>query len=405
MKKKLAIISSYHELCGISTYTEALEKEFSKYFDVKVFSLDLDLLNSNNKKVRTLGDKHIKDIADRLSDYDYVNIQFEAGLYGMYPSEIYKRMKILINSSKNLIVTLHSVYVPVSFFDKNVLKRVSATGIIKNLKLIYRQSIYPRLYKKLISYLKKGSKRKNINIMVHNIKDKEVINLIYDFKNVEAFPLTYLTKEEKMYYEKNVKRTKFNKEWNLKDDDIVIGLFGFISQYKGYDTAIKALTLLPSRYKVLICGSQHPMSVKSYEKIDPYIKSLIELINKNNAILENRILWAGSLEHEQFVETLHCCDYVVLPYMEVNQSGSGIATLTIETKSKALLSNSKTFSKLKAFYPNCFKSFDIGNYRELAFKIENFNDDYSSNIEKYLEIYNIENNILTYNKLFEKKVR
>ena len=395
--KKLAIISSYHELCGIATYTEALEKEFKKHFHVDVLSLDLDLLNSSNSMIRKRGDQHIKELAKKVKEYDYVNIQFESGLYGAYPGEIYKRIKWIVEASSNLVITFHSVYTPVSIIDKNLLKKIVSDGVKKTMEYFFKQLVYPRLYTKIMSLVKKEANNKNIHIMVHNKKDKMKIELLYGFSNVEAFPLTYLTKENRLITPDN--NRLFREKYGFSAKDKIIGLFGFISRYKGYDTAFKALLELPDNYKVLVCGGQHPMSVKPFEPIEPFMKELVTYIDKNKK-LENRIAWAGSLTHNDFIDSMRNCDFVVLPYMEVNQSGSGIACLAIESGANLIMSNSKTFNELKKFYKGCFDSFDIGNYRELAYKILNYKYQHRKNIEEALEKYNIENNILTYKKCF-----
>ena len=38
--KKLAIVSNYHELCGISDYTERIEPELRKIYDVTILRLN-----------------------------------------------------------------------------------------------------------------------------------------------------------------------------------------------------------------------------------------------------------------------------------------------------------------------------------------------------------------------------
>ena len=86
--KKLAIVSSYGEMCGNAAYTDALAKEFSKHYDVQIHKLDVGLLR--NPKSHTLGNKHLHEMAKQLQQYDCVNIQFEAGLFGVIPNKIAK---------------------------------------------------------------------------------------------------------------------------------------------------------------------------------------------------------------------------------------------------------------------------------------------------------------------------
>ena len=87
-KKKLAIVSSYNTLCGNATYSAALKKEFSKYFDVETFHID----NSYFKLKASVGQQRIEEIVSELGRFDYVNIQAEAGLFGLTPTQMIKNI-------------------------------------------------------------------------------------------------------------------------------------------------------------------------------------------------------------------------------------------------------------------------------------------------------------------------
>ena len=172
---------------------------------------------------------------------------------------------------------------------------------------------------------------------------------------------------------------------------------------------MKALSYLPDNYKLLIFGSQHPMSIQEFSKCDPYISKLLDMVDelkkqeeinekdmltKKEISIVDRILFLGNLDDDEFLDALYCCDFAVLPYMEVNQGGSGIASLVLETKIKSLYSNNKAFAELNKYFPNTFSKFDIGNYVELARKIKNYKEDYTEAIDRALEKYNLENKIV-----------
>ena len=78
-KPRIAIVSTYDEMCGIAGYTRALEQQLCTHADLTVFDLDQYLLRSPHQRVQRLGDKHIKSIAAQLGDFDSVNIQLEFG--------------------------------------------------------------------------------------------------------------------------------------------------------------------------------------------------------------------------------------------------------------------------------------------------------------------------------------
>ncbi len=60
-RKRLALVSTHNDLCGIAAYTRSLERQLSDFFDVTVFDLDQYLLRSTHGRVKKFGDRHIQD--------------------------------------------------------------------------------------------------------------------------------------------------------------------------------------------------------------------------------------------------------------------------------------------------------------------------------------------------------
>ena len=168
--KKLAIISSYNESCGNASYTEVLRREFAKYYEVDVLSLQLDVLSSNASNIRKIAEEHIDELAKSLKNYDYVNIQFEAGLYGNNKKDILRRVKKLIEASNNLIVTMHRVDLPKLLFSLKTLKILfSSKNIVRNMQVIKNEIYFKQLYRDLVKIIKNHSKKHNVNINFFNI--------------------------------------------------------------------------------------------------------------------------------------------------------------------------------------------------------------------------------------------
>jgi len=90
-RKRLALISSDSDLCGIAAYTRSLEKQLSDVFEVTVFDLDQYLLRSTHGRVRKFGDRHILDICREIRDFDAVNLQLEHGTLGRGCHDIHRR--------------------------------------------------------------------------------------------------------------------------------------------------------------------------------------------------------------------------------------------------------------------------------------------------------------------------
>lgn len=70
-----------------------------------------------------------------------------------------------------------------------------------------------------------------------------------------------------------------NKDENGK---IILGVFGFISEYKGISTVISALKLLPTKYNLVIFGGLHPNSIKKGDFINSYLEKLIDELSPKN---------------------------------------------------------------------------------------------------------------------------
>src|SRR5215472_17416114 len=74
-RERLAIVSTRNKLCGIASYTQALEHHLGGLFDITVFDLDQYLLRTPHARLRRVGDRHIKEICAELKHFDAVSLQ------------------------------------------------------------------------------------------------------------------------------------------------------------------------------------------------------------------------------------------------------------------------------------------------------------------------------------------
>ncbi len=59
---KLAIVSTYDEMCGIAAYTRKLVPQLEDNFDITVFDLDQLFMRAQSHDVRMQADQQIKDM-------------------------------------------------------------------------------------------------------------------------------------------------------------------------------------------------------------------------------------------------------------------------------------------------------------------------------------------------------
>jgi glycosyltransferase involved in cell wall biosynthesis len=220
----------------------------------------------------------------------------------------------------------------------------------------------------------------NLRIIVHTLKAKEVILSIVDNPQVFVHPIKF-TDPRKIPASKSFWAKKFE----LAQDDILVGLFGFISKYKGFESALNALHALPDNYKLVIAGRLHPQSIREHEIIDSYLKILLDKIEVLN--LSERVFFLNELSDNELNELAATVDFAWLPYLETGQDGSGIASILFDLSPRLIASNCKAFDELIRIIPEykC-ERFDIGNYLELANKTKHYQE--YRKLDKILEYSN-----------------
>ncbi|MCL6405717.1 hypothetical protein EXT70_08490 [Dickeya dadantii] len=368
--KKIAIISSFSESCGNAYFTRILMDSMTDAgVQVECLSLNLLLTQSVNSEVRKKADKHIDDLCEKLKQFDGVNIQFEAGLYGTIPSDIIKRTLKLVSANPHTSVTLHSPrLVRDSASQREAIKQALKLRIKTAIRMYFaelRRNVSTRLNATIIKNLIK----KRINIIAHTLRAKEQIELLFNYDNVHVHPLKIVDES----HETSPDLLKaIRVKYKFRENDKIIGMFGFVNEYKGHSLAIKTLSCMPKGYKLMIFGRQHPQTIKNNELVHKYISSLQHQIHCDK--VADRVFFMGEYDNEDFINLAGSVDYVWLPYVENGQDGSGIASICMDVSKQVLCSSSFAFDELFRLVPdyNNYSRFDIGNYLELANKTLHF---------------------------------
>jgi glycosyltransferase involved in cell wall biosynthesis len=393
--KRIAIISTYDDLCGIAGYTRALEQQLRPHADIQVFDLDQYLLRSAHPRVQRLADKHIESIADQLRDFDSVNIQLEYGTLGRTHRQILRRFARLVRASKNVSVTFHTILGNSSLNWSEIgskLRRFRLAGAIDEIVRYRRgRSLSDRTY----TFLRRRQRWQQISIIVHNRRDARLLRDVFRLQNVEHHPLSFIAPAQAQDIRAAASRQDFPILATLPDNARLIGTFGFLSPYKGYETALKALKYLPDDYHLLIFGGIHPQVIEKNRTLDPYIQALLDeshighdmidaisdrsaamsvhldasskdLLARHPNDLQHRVHFMGVHNDEGFMRAMALCDTVVLPYLEVGQSSSGPIAMALEMGCRVIATRTHTFLQYARYHPNRIEFFDIGNYAELA---------------------------------------
>lgn len=392
-RPKLAIISTYNELCGIAAYTERLERYLTDDFDVEVIALDQSILRSDAPRRMKLAEAHIEDICNQLRGFDAVNIQYEPGTLGPTGGIAYRRFKRIVRASRSLSVTFHTFAHSGGFPTLQILKSLSKLkpgAAISIAKEWWRlRSIGASVFK----LLKKEQSKKHVSLIVHTKREAGFLKLDYDFKNVFDHPLSFLRDEDVDDALTNSSRDAFPPLTDVPSDAKLIGVFGFIAPYKGTLTAVRALRYLPDDYHLAIFGAIHPAEIKPHVSLNGYLEEImremtgytdtakaedlstgleriaIEQMRKNRSDISHRVHFMGSLDEEQFAHGMALCDTVVLPYLEVGQTSSGPISFAVELGKPIVGARNHAFGQFTRYHKNRVDFFDIGNHIELADRV------------------------------------
>ena len=251
----------------------------------------------------------------------------------------------------------------------------------------------------IATQLRRVQGHKQVSAIVHNRRDRNDVRYLYGIRDVFDHPLSYLSLDEVEALHRRASRRDFPMLDALPEDAVLIGVFGFINEYKGIGTAIQALQHLPKNHHLLIFGGVHPQEINLRQPRHPYISKLFEhgfvdatlydklgelaaegaprlvveadrglpeLLGRHPKDLSDRIHFMGTQADFEFLAGMAVCDTVVFPYLEVGQSSSGPISQALELGCRIVASRTHAFLEFAEYHSNAIEFFDIGNHVELA---------------------------------------
>ncbi|MBV8888112.1 MAG: hypothetical protein JO305_00410 [Alphaproteobacteria bacterium] len=400
-RPRLAIVSTYHDLCGIAAYTRCLQRQLGDVFDVTVFDLDQYLLRHTHPHVRKLADRYVKQICRAIAGFDAVNLQLEHGIFGRTTDDIFRRFVWLVRAAPALSVTFHTMQ-PWALFDRAAWLREIARfrfGRAGALRAGFYRS--HKLSAGIPRHLRRAQRRKPVTAIVHNRRDLAEMKHVHAIRQVYDHPLVFIDEAEAEKIRAAASRRQFPLIETLPDTAVLVGVFGFLGRYKGFETVIRAMQHLPDHYHLLVFGAVHPNEIASRQPIDPYLASLLsaayidttlperlsgagagvpamtvtvdrelsQMLVAHPRDLSARLHFMGAMTDSEFLAGLAVCDTAVFPYLEVGQSSSGPIAQALELGCRIIASRTRAFMEFARYHPDRIEFFDIGNHLELAKRI------------------------------------
>lgn len=402
---KVLFVSSYKIRCGIASFTDTLESLLQGEVDYDVFVLDQFVLRNAAPNVNRVGDQAIKRLCDEvIPKFDVINLQWEPGLLGLTLKQILRRTKMIfgacIKHKKHLVVTAHTVLVqPV---------RPSLLSVLYNLRKD-RNGLFRYIRAGLSSYVRQTNallrwvdREGKLTLVAHTARDRRFFCYVVGLKRVVDHPLSYMRAGwvEQLVKENGIKRQEFENIAGTGKKFVVV--YGFLSDYKGVETAINSMRYLPDDYVLLIYGGVHNANFKKFQKVNPYVEKLMKAVEGDREVQEriaklgrtglrptdgeqkdlflealsrlhegsrpltDRVFFVEAPDDFNLARVVSAADVCVLPHLEVGQSASGVASQAIELGKRTLLSRTRTFSELDEYFANRIEFFEIGNALQLS---------------------------------------
>lgn len=258
MGLKIAMVTPYKVKCGIFTYSENLIEALVK-FGVEVYVLRLPRFGRKTKEM-------LQNVAGKARnlEVDCLHVQHEYGLYKGLEDSFYAVLKSI---GKPVISTMHSTG---NWTLDGIVSKYSSRVIVHN-KFCQRRFTGSSI------------------IIPHGCK-----------------PVTCPPKEE------------CRKNWNIHPLDVpVVGYAGFISEYKGLEFLIEAMSKVKAA--LLIGGGWH------VEAETTYIRMMRE---KSLKLLPKKCEWLGYIPDDQLSSFYGSLDVVVYPSRFSTESGALLMALS-----------------------------------------------------------------------------
>ena len=401
-RPRLALVSVFDELCGIAAYSQFLQRQLSDAFDVTVFELDQYLLRATHRSLRRLADRHIRQICRAIATYDAVNLRLEHGTLGRLAGDIHRRFCWIVAAAPQISVTFHTVPRAPEFDIATWLGAVARLRLPTALRL---KSEYLRQHLLAVGItrrLRRAQRRKPVAVIVHTRRDAREMKHVHKLRQVYDHPLSFLSPPDAQAIRSAATRSRFALLDAVPAEAKLLGVFGFLGRYKGFDTVVRAMQHLPPDYHLLVFGGVHPREIRRHQAIDPCLAGLLDaayvdtnlfdrlrtgpgesapgvslaidaplqhLLVTHPKDLSGRVHFMGALDHDDFLSGMAICDAVVMPYLEVGQSASGPISQSLELGCRTIASRTQTFLQLSRYHKGAIEFFDIGNHLELAERI------------------------------------
>jgi FkbM family methyltransferase len=361
---RIVQVSTWETVCGIATYTKALRDGLlgeSVECDVMPIERDvIDYLIPGELR------QYFAELAGRLAGYDVIHVQHEHGFFAganglsASVSVFTEFLQRLLKTGKPVFVTFHTEpvfcnphYRPHTIIKHSLIKYAFGRDRM-DAGVNWKRHLSPLF-----------NSRPGLRAILHTRTSRRVF-IQSGFRPHKIDVVRHGTPRPRPTVVSEREKLRLKRRHGLPDDAVVLSMFGFVSAYKGYLNALRALACLPENYHLLIVGGAHPHAAEN--AYDDILKFLSE-----EPSLSRRVRMTGYVSKEALAGYHKITDICLAPYNPTRLSSSGALTWALSSGKPVVASKIPSFMELNK-EAECLHLFSPGSVNELAFRIQELSD-------------------------------
>lgn len=347
-RMRILFFTTHQQSCGIGDYADRLAAALvAQGHEVTFFESPTRLVGQSETKYR----KTLLSLKELALNHDVLHVQHEFSFFKLWQARLFG--KLISSKDKRPYRTIITFHTTPKFAKSTDAQEGSLTRLF--------QKAFPKSVKNNPESGFKAQLKCFADfdqVLVHSRFGRNHLrnSEIFHPKRIRVIPMPIqaVTQQPAETAQWHAAVQKLD----LRSGDKLIVVPGFISLFKGQLTAVKALSLLPPHYKMIIAGGVHPVG-HNYQDLDTLTD---EMISRN---LQARIFYTGFLTEPDMNCLMSKSDLVALPYHIHYMSSSAVVGEALRFGKPVVATRTRGFLELSEIMSGVRLS-DSASYADIA---------------------------------------
>lgn len=316
------VLTTWDEPCGIAGYSKNLVsglKSLDDNLNITIGRIEKRFFGSLYSKTHP---EYWREICRGVSGGDVVHIQHEFSFFGdsivASNKNFVHLLRYLVKIGAHPIITFHTL--PAKFQLREFIREPRKAALRTMLQFLSSWSWCG---------VARVIAKEKIACLVHSHHSRAIlVNAGLPSSLVGVVPAGVGD-----YFDAPIEKVRAKEILGYTSDDIIIGTFGFIAEYKGVDIACEAIEQLPEKFKLVVAGSTHPDN-----RNDPTFEKIIKKFKDSK-----KISFLGFVPNSEMKVLKSAVDIFVAPYRENGLASSAAINVGISAGIPVIASNINAF--------------------------------------------------------------